>query len=156
MTYASARHRLHILALTTALFAAPLFACAQSVAAPGKDTQPMKIRLLIHGQVIPATLYDNSSARDLYTMLPLTLALEDYAATEKIGYPPRKLDTTAAPEGHAPAVGDITYYAPWGNLALFHKGFRYSSGLVSLGKIESGVELLRLPGKVAVVVERVE
>lgn len=148
--------RLHILALATVLLAAPLIASAQSAAAPGKDTRPMKIRLLIHSKVIPATLYDNPSARDFYTMLPLTLTLEDYAATEKVGHPPRKLSTTGAPEGHTPTAGDITYYAPWGNLALFHKGFRYSSGLVSLGKIESGIELLKLPGKVAVVIERVE
>ena len=116
----------------------------------------MKIRLLIHSKVIPATLYENPCARDFYNMLPLTLTFEDYAATEKIAYPSRKLNTANAPEGHTPSVGDITYYAPWGNLALFHKGFHYSSGLVSLGKIESGVELLKQPGKVAVVIERVE
>jgi len=116
----------------------------------------MKIRLIINGKALPATLYDNPSAQDLLAQLPLTLMLEDYAATEKIAYPPRKLSTASAPEGFTPSAGDITYYAPWGNLALFHKSFRYSSGLVSLGRIEAGAELLKAPGKMAVVIERVE
>jgi hypothetical protein len=32
-------------------------------------------------------------------------------------------------------VGDITYYAPWGNLAIFYRDFGYSPGLVRLGHI---------------------
>ncbi|MDP5238804.1 cyclophilin-like fold protein [Uliginosibacterium sp. 31-16] len=116
----------------------------------------MKIRLIIKDKVLPATLDDNASARDFYAMLPLRLTLEDYAATEKIAYLPRKLSSTGAPEGFAPSAGDITWYAPWGNLALFHKGFRYSSGLVSLGRIESGVDVLRSPGKQPVLIERAE
>lgn len=116
----------------------------------------MKIRLVFKGQTLPATLYDTPSARDFYSLLPLSLTLDDYAATEKIAYLPRKLSTAGAPAGFTPAPGDITYYAPWGNLALFHKGAPHASGLVSLGRIESGMELLKAPGKVAVVIERVE
>lgn len=129
---------------------------AQSSPSTKPETAGMKIRLRINGHTLPATLYDNPSARDLYSLLPLSLTLEDYAATEKITYPPRKLGTASAPEGFTPAAGDIAYYTPWGNLALFYKGFRYSSGLVSLGRIEAGVEVLKAPGKVAVVIERVE
>ncbi|GAB7216701.1 cyclophilin-like fold protein [Dickeya oryzae] len=57
-------------------------------------------------------------------MLPLTLKLEDYAGTEKIAYLPRKLTTQGAPAGIDPDVGYLTYYAPWGNLAIFLSGFR--------------------------------
>lgn len=122
------------------------------------STEPerMKIRLVFEGQTLPATLQDSPAARDFYSLLPLKLMLEDYAATEKIAHPPRKLDLASEPEGYAPAAGDIAYYAPWGNLALFHKRFRYSSGLVKLGRIESGIEWLRVPGKLAVSIERVE
>ncbi|GAB4062963.1 cyclophilin-like fold protein [Uliginosibacterium sediminicola] len=141
--------RRHLLALAALL-------CGSLVSATAQDARPMKIRLLLNGQSLRATLYDNPSARDFYSLLPLTLTLEDYAATEKIAYPPRKLSTRDAPEGFTPSAGDISYYAPWGNLALFHKSFRYSSGLVSLGKLDSGVELLKAPGKFAVQIERVE
>jgi hypothetical protein len=39
-------------------------------------------------------------------------------------------------------VGDIAYYAPWGNLAIFHKDFGYSDGLIILGKIDGDVDAL--------------
>lgn len=145
---------LHLMMCMAMLGLAHPTAFAQSP--PEPQARTMKIRLLLNGKTLPATLYDNPSACDFYTMLPLRLMLEDYAATEKIAYPSRKLNTDAAPKGFTPAAGDITYYAPWGNLALFHRGFRYSAGLVSLGRIESGVELLKVPGKMAVVIERAE
>jgi hypothetical protein len=34
--------------------------------------------------------------------------------------------------------GDITYYAPWGNLALFYRDFPYSNGLIRLGTLDTG------------------
>jgi hypothetical protein len=76
-------------------------------------------------------------------MLPLTLKLEDYGNTEKISYLPRKLYAETAPSGSDPSPGDIAYYSPWGNLAIFYKDFGYSSGLIILGKLDSGIELLR-------------
>ena len=39
-------------------------------------------------------------------------------------------------------MGDITYYAPWGNLAIFYKDFGYSRSLIMLGKLDSGIEKL--------------
>ena len=95
---------------------------------------------------VAATKYVAFS-RDFYNMLPMTLMLEDYASTEKIAYPERKLDTTGAPEGYNPSAGDITYYAPWGNLALFYKDFSYSRGLIRLGEFDDGGALLKFRGK---------
>jgi hypothetical protein len=96
----------------------------------------MKIRIVSGNQVLTGVLYDNPSARDFASLLPLTLSLEDYNQTEKISRLPRKLNRQGAPEGHDPRKGDITYYAPWGNLALFYRDFRYSTGLVPLGRID--------------------
>ena len=89
-------------------------------------------------------------------MLTLTVTLEDHAATEKISYLPRKLSTEGAPAGSDPALGDVAYYAPWGNLALFYKDFGYSSGLINLGRIDSGLEALSVPGAVRATIERLE
>ena len=116
----------------------------------------MKIRLIIEGTPLVATLDDNAAARDFAALLPLTLTLEDYAETEKISDLPRRLSTAGTPAGVAAAVGDIAYYAPWGNLALFHRPFRYSDGLVTLGKIETDLEALRHPGPLTVTIERAE
>jgi hypothetical protein len=115
----------------------------------------MNIRLVIGDRSVPIALEDNHTARDFITLLPLTLILEDYAATEKIATLPRKLTTAGAPEGSTPEVGDFSYYAPWGNLAIFHKPFRYSAGLVRLGRLEDGVDLLRVEGRVSARIESV-
>lgn len=113
----------------------------------------MKIRLIIDGKAMTATLADNATARDFVALLPLTLMLEDYAATEKIAYLPRKLSTAGTPAGVDPDVGDITYYAPWGNLAIFHRDFGYSTGLIKLGRLDGDVDTLAAPGPVKVTIE---
>jgi hypothetical protein len=98
-------------------------------AAAGDEAQSqkgntMKIRLTINGKQLNGTLVDSETARDFASLLPLTVTLEDHAGTEKIVYLPRKLSTKGAPSGSDPSAGDIAYYAPWGNLALFYKDFR--------------------------------
>jgi len=116
----------------------------------------MKIRMDVEGTAITATLVDSATSRDFVSLLPLTLTFKDYAATEKISDLPRRLSTEGAPPGIDPSVGDITYYAPWGNLALFYRDFGYSTGLIKLGKIDSGVEALARPGPLRVTIELVE
>ena len=120
----------------------------------GQETSTMRIRLTFDGKAVEATLLDNATARDLLSLLPMTLTLEDYNATEKVGYPARKLSTDGAPAGVDPSVGDIAYYAPWGNLAIFYKDFAYSRGLIGLGRIDSGIEALSVPGSLKVTIER--
>ncbi|EIK97477.1 hypothetical protein PMM47T1_06821 [Pseudomonas sp. M47T1] len=100
-------------------------------------------------------LDDNKSSRDFASMLPLEATLEDYASTEKISYLPRKLIIQDAPDGYTPREGDMAYYAPWGNFAIFHKDFTYSIGLVKLGTLLSGMDILRKKGPVQVKMELV-
>lgn len=102
----------------------------------------MEIRMTIGEIVLNARLLDNATSRDFLSLLPITLTLRDYAGTEKASDLPRRLSTDGAPAGAAAAVGDIAYYAPWGNLAIFYRDFGYAAGLVRLGKIESGIEQL--------------
>ena len=131
-------------------------ASAASPNGPGQRTSIMKISITAGNTVITATLEDNATSRDFASLLPLTVTLEDHAATEKIGYLPRKLSTEGAPAGSDPRVGDVAYYALWGNLALFHKDFAYSSGLIRLGQIDFGLEALSVPGTVRATIERLE
>lgn len=84
----------------------------------------MKIRIEVEGTPITANLEDNETARDFAALLPLTLTLRDHAETERISDLPRRLSTDGAPAGTAASAGDISYYAPWGNLALFHRRWR--------------------------------
>ena len=99
-----------------------------------------------------ATLEANRSARDFLSLLPLSETLEDYAGMEKIACLPRKLTVEGAPNGYEPRAGDIAYYAPWGNLAIFYSGFRCSPGLVKLGVVTEGVEILGRQGSLPVTI----
>ncbi len=135
-----------VLLATLSVFAKP---------AMGQEANSMKIRLTVDGKALQATLLDNATARDFFSLLPMKVTLEDYASTEKVSYLPRKLSTAGAPAGVDPAVGDITYYAPWGNLAIFYKDFGYAKGLVKLGKFDSGIEMLNVGGSLKVTIEPV-
>ena len=144
----------------SALLAAALLglvACAADGAPPAAPEEfPMKIRLSVGDQVATATLYDNTTARDFATLLPLTLTMNDYARIERVADLPRKLSTRGAPEGMAPVAGELTHYAPWGNLALFIEGRTWSRSLLPLGKVDDGLPLLSQPGPYSVRIERVE
>ncbi|HEV2803053.1 MAG TPA: cyclophilin-like fold protein [Pyrinomonadaceae bacterium] len=121
-----------------------------------QKAEDMKIRIAIGDKVATATLTDGEAARDFVSLLPLTLVLEDHAKTEKISYLPRKLSATDAPAGSNPSVGDIAYYAPWGNLAIYYRDFGYSNGLVILGKIDGDVEAFNAPGSIKATIELVK
>ena len=96
----------------------------------------MKISLSAHSSVLTATIFENSSARDFLTLLPLDLKMEDYASNEKIGYLPRKLTTEGSGPYGNEAIGDLAYYAPWGNLIIYYGPYRYSKGLIRLGTLD--------------------
>jgi hypothetical protein len=136
----------------------------ESTSPPNNRTRPatalanqtmktLKIRMTAHGKAAIATLADNPTAKDFYSLLPLTLTLNDYAATEKIAYLSRKLSRDGAPAGVEPAIGDIAYYAPWGNVAIFYKDFAYAEGLIKLGKIDFGLEAFQTDGSLKVIIE---
>jgi hypothetical protein len=114
----------------------------------------MRLRLTIGATVLHADLLDNDTSRDFASLLPLTVVLTDFHATEKIGDLPRRLSTTGAPPGTAAQAGDIAYYAPWGNLAIFYQDFQYAQGLVRLGTLHTGVDAVEAtPDESAVAIE---
>lgn len=152
------------LSLALALAAITVVACAESDGVrrqePTRGTNEkqetkMKIRITIGGKAVTATLAGNETAKDFASLLPLTLTLKDYADNEKISDLPKKLSTKSAPPSYDPSAGDITYYAPWGNLALFHKNGHDSPGLIKLGSIDSGAAVLRQPGALKATFERI-
>ena len=107
----------------------------------------MRIRLTFADQDFTATLEDNPSSRDLVSMLPLDLTVGDYSTNEKIAYLPRKLTEEGSGQFGDEAVGDLCYYAPWGNLAMFHGPYRWSRGLIRLGRLDEGPAPLLVRGE---------
>lgn len=108
------------------------------------DNGIVQVKMTFDENEVLMELYDNSASRSLIAQLPLTLTFEDFAGTEKISYPPEELDLSNAPAGHAPQVGDVDCYMPWGNLAIYYKGDSnsYSTDMVPMGRIVRGIELL--------------
>lgn len=119
--------------------------------------EDVAVKLTFNKEEVIVNMYDNPTSRDFVAQLPLTVTFEDHARTEKISYLPKKLSTEKAQSGSDPSVGDFTYYAPWGNLAIFYRDFGYSNGLIKLGEIESGVEKLEsMKGNFTVQIEKVD
>ena len=120
---------------------------AQAGMAQAQEGNPMRLRFIFADQDFTATLEDNPSARDLVAMLPLDLKITDYATNEKIAYLPRKLTEDGSGRFGNEAVGDLCYYAPWGNLAMFHGPYRWSHGLIRLGRLDQGAKPLLVRGE---------
>jgi hypothetical protein len=129
------------LLIPTACSAEPVTSNVAHSGTSGKELI-MKIQIQAGNKLLVARLEDNVAARKFAAQLPLTLTLRDYASTEKIADLPKQLDTDGTPAGIDPEIGDLTYYAPWGNLALFYRDFGYSPGLIRLGRIEGGAEAI--------------
>jgi hypothetical protein len=125
-------------------------------AEPSKEAPMTRISVIVDNETLSATLDDTPAGRDFATLLPLDLSLSDYHATEKVADLPRELDTSEAPASYTPEAGDITYYAPWGNLAIFYRPFRSSGGLVRLGAFDGPIDTLLKNGTVRVRVEAAE
>lgn len=98
----------------------------------------------VTGKVLVVNLEENAATASLVASLPVTLEFEDYSRTEKVSPPlNRRLATTGAPGGYQPTIGDLCFYAPWGNLCFFYRDFAFAQGLISLGKVVSGMEYLK-------------
>ena len=136
-------------AIRAVLLAAALIPPGFARVTPGyaQGSKPLQVRIAFSGMTMTATLEDNPSARDFASMLPLDdLTIDNYANNEKISYLPRKLtEEGSGPFGNE-RPGDLCYFAPWGNLAFFHAGYRWSAGLIRLGRIDGRFDPLLASG----------
>ena len=100
-----------------------------------------QIRLTFGDQEAVITLEDNAASRHFVSLLPLTLTFEDYAGSEKIATLPEALplDDTV---GLNPQAGDVAFYEPWGNIAIFYQNGSASNSLMLLGRVTSGLSAL--------------
>jgi hypothetical protein len=115
------------------------------------------VRFTSDDAVVDVTITaDNPTTRDLLSMLPLTLSVEEFAGREKISYLPGELETAGSP-GWDAANGDLIYYVPWGNLGFFYNAAGgYSDDVIQIGTFSASLEeLTRLEGD-GVAVEIIE
>ena len=152
-----------ILSLTLALLAG-ITSCSakgdevkEDEAQQHEEMTQQRLQITVGNRVLTARLYDNATTRSFIAQLPLTVDMDDYAGAEKIFYPNPKLSTTERNAVSDPAIGDINCYAPWGNIAIFYRGYGTDSQLYTLGHIESGKEkLAEMRDNFTAVIERVD
>ncbi|WP_370961551.1 cyclophilin-like fold protein [Amycolatopsis sp. cg9] len=119
--------------------------------APTTGSTTVNIRLTVDGRVVHATLNDSAAARDFAILLPLTLDLSDFHETERISDLPRRLSTDGAPESAEPKAGDLAFYAPWGNLAIYYRDAPRANGVVVLGRLaDGGADVLATADRVTI------
>ena len=114
----------------------------------------VKIQFEFNGATVVGSLDESAAANEFLAQLPMTVKLEDYGSTEKIAWLPTKLHRADSGASMTPRRGDIAYYAPWGNLAIFREDFRQSSGLIKLGRVVEGLKSLDQPGTATVTISR--
>ena len=106
------------------------------------ESQERKLKMAVDGQELDVTLYDTPAANALFELLPLVLCFADFNGIVKIAYIEDELPTAGEPAAFDPGVGDLCLYAPWGNLSIFYQDYRTSNGLISLGHLDSGVDVI--------------
>lgn len=106
----------------------------------------MHLRCRFADQDFTYRLDNNATTRDLITLLPLTLTIEDFSSNEKLAHLPRRLDETGRRPIANEAPGDLCYFRGWGNLAFFHGNYRYRDDLILLGKIDGALDPLFVRG----------
>lgn len=127
----------------------------QPVQPSTQESKTVKIRLKVGDQELPATLLDNATARDFAAQLPLTLSMQDLFQREKFASLPRAL-SEAGPRSDAYEVGQIGYWSPGPDVAVFYRqdGAKIPQpGIILIGTIDRGIESFNVSGSVRVTIE---
>jgi hypothetical protein len=132
----------------------PLAARAQTLDPSTQEPTDMRVRFVFSDFTMAAVLYDNTTARDFYAMLPLDLTISDFGRNEKIAYLPRKLTEEGAGTFENEQPYDLCYYRPWGNLAMFYASYEHT-GLIRLGRFEEGQAALHERGEFPLKIEAI-
>ncbi|MGN7200422.1 cyclophilin-like fold protein [Arthrobacter sp. SAFR-044] len=109
----------------------------------------MQIRLTVNGRSAMAALFDNPTAGDFASLLPVTVTMYDLFGREKPGPLPRPL----GPDGERVFTfepGDISYWSPTGEVAIFYRSDDSrpvpDPGLVRLGTVTDGLDVISNAG----------
>ncbi|WP_050778989.1 cyclophilin-like fold protein [Succinatimonas hippei] len=121
-----------------------IFACGTW----GSIAMAQDVIMTINDTKYVVTVDENTAAGKLFLeVLPLSLNFENFGSNERIAYLPHKLDMNSYEEPISVKRGGMTYYVPWGNLAVFRKSFSCSADLAPLGAMsEEAISALEKSG----------
>ncbi|WP_230057215.1 cyclophilin-like fold protein [Campylobacter suis] len=114
----------------------------------------MKIILKNINGEFDAMLDDTPAAREFAKLLPLKLDLKDYAKKEKYDKLSQKLDISHEPKGTDGKIGELSYFAPWGNFVIYYGYQGYYEGIVRLGEILNITEIDQIAVDGEVIIDR--
>ncbi|MBW4421689.1 MAG: hypothetical protein KME13_21115 [Myxacorys californica WJT36-NPBG1] len=118
----------------------------------------MKINIKVGDKAVTATLIDNPTTRDFVSLLPLTLTMNDLFGREKFAHLPRAISEEGK-RTKTYEIGDIIYWSPGPDVAIYyrHDGEEIPDpGIITIGKIDAGVEAFNVPGSIDVTIERIQ
>src|SRR5439155_23124319 len=105
-----------------------------------------------------ASQIDSETARDFVSVMPLPHVFNGLFGREKIGHLPRAI-SEGGKQTRTYEVGDVIYWSPGPDVAIYYRHDGQSipaPGIIVIGKIDSGVEALNVPGSVKVTIERLQ
>ena len=108
--------------------------------AHGLPLSDMQVKITSKGHTATFRLYDTVSAKEFYDQLPLKLDLTNFRDAQWMFYPPEKLKVTAREAYHDGKKGELSYYAPWGDVFMLYKDFYAGDEMHRLGINVSGIE----------------
>lgn len=113
-----------------------------------------RIVITLNGESVQATLYDNSSAREFASRLPVTLPMRDLYGRELVH---RLEDPLPAEEARTSGyeVGDIGYWTPLNSFVLFYaQNGEVISNLQPVGRMHGRIKAFATAGDSEVTFER--
>lgn len=100
----------------------------------------MWVAIISQGKTATFRLYETAAAREFYAQLPLKLELSNFRDAQWMFYPPEKLNVKPNEAYHDGKKGELSYYAPWGDVFMLYKDFYAGDEMHRLGIGLSGVD----------------
>lgn len=104
----------------------------------GLKLSDMYVRISSHGQSAVFRLYDTDASEGFYRQLPLNLKLTNFRDAQWMFYPPEKLNVKPEEAYHDGKKGELSYYAPWGDVFMLYRDFYAGDEMHRLGVNISG------------------
>ncbi|NIN61297.1 MAG: hypothetical protein GTN55_02710 [Gammaproteobacteria bacterium] len=106
----------------------------------GLSMSNMHVKITSQNRMATFQLYDTVAAKELYDQLPLELDLSNFRDAQWMFYPPERLGVTEREAYHDGKKGELSYYAPWGDVFMLYKDFYAGDEMHRLGVGLSGVD----------------
>ena len=121
-----------------------------SFSAIAEDDHSIKVKVTVGNQILSATFYDNATSRALISQFPMTLQMQDLYNREMCYRFANALPANETQTGQY-EIGDIVYWAPRHSFVImYEQNNEKISQLQKVGRIQSGVEIFKQTGDVAV------